>query len=191
MLVRRRFIAALALAGLSAVGCGPSCSCDAPAPEAGTVVVYVVRHAEKAELDLGEDAGEDPPLSPAGQLRALGLSSDLPVRDITAVYVTATQRSRDTASAVVAVNGVTPTVYPPRDVAGLVQRIRARPGESVLVVGHSNTIPPLLAALGVAEPITVAEDQYGDLWVVTVTGDQASVERRRFGESIERFNPGR
>jgi broad specificity phosphatase PhoE len=191
MLFRRRFVAALALAGISAAGCGPSCSCEAPAPETGTVIVYVVRHAEKAELAPDAAEHDDPPLNPAGQLRALGLIEDIPVGEITAVYVTATRRSRDTASAVVAVNGVRPTVYPPRDVKGLVERIHARRGQSVLVVGHSNTIPPLLAGLGVSEPITVAEHEYGDLWVVTVTGDRATVERRRYGESIERFDPGR
>lgn len=189
---RRRFIATLALAGLVAAGCGPSCSCDAPLPEGGTVVVYVVRHAEKelAPEDAPEAERKDPPLSQAGQLRAMGLAEDVPVREIEAVYVTNTRRSRDTASAVVALNGVEPIVYPPRDVEGLVARIKKRRGQSVLVVGHSNTIPPLLEQLGVEAP-EIAEDQYGDLWVVTLVDDEATLEHRRFGESVERFDPGR
>lgn len=190
---RRTLLAGLAIASLAAAACGPSCSCDAPLPEAGTVVIYIVRHAEKAELpeDAPEAERRDPPLARAGQLRALGLAEDVPVRDIKAVYVTNTKRCRDTASAVLAVIGAKPIIYPPRDVSGLADRIRRRRGQSVLVVGHSNTIPLLLAELGVEEVVTIPEQQYGDLWVVTLTGEQAKLETRRYGESLERFNPGR
>lgn len=193
MLFRRRFLAALGLASLTAAACGPSCSCDSPMPEAGTVVVYIVRHAEKEVIPetAPEAERKDPPLSSAGQLRALGLAEDIPVRDIKAVYVTDTRRCRDTASAVLALNAVEPIIYPPKDVRGLANRIRKRREQSVLVVGHSNTIPPLIAELGVDEPVLIPESQYGDLWVVTVTGDQATLELRRYGESVERFNPGR
>jgi phosphohistidine phosphatase SixA len=189
---RRTFIAALALASLAAAACGPSCSCDSPVPEAGTVVVYIVRHAEKVVVpeDAPEPERKDPPLSQAGQLRALGLAEDIPVREIEAVYVTDTKRCRDTASAVLALNAVKPIIYPPKDVVGLGDRIRKRRGQSVLVVGHSNTVPLLLAELGVEGIVLIPEDQYGDLWVVTLTGDQATLETRRYGESVERFNPG-
>lgn len=182
-LFRRRFIATLALAGLVAAGCGPSCSCEAPVPEGGTVVIYVVRHAEKQPVpeDAPEAERKDPPLSHTGQLRAMGLVEDVPIREIKAVYVTNTKRSRDTASAVLALNGVKPIIYPPQDVEGLVARIKRRRGESVLVVGHSNTIPPLLEELGVERP-EISEDQYGDMWVVTLVDEQATLELKHFGE---------
>jgi hypothetical protein len=48
-----------------------------------------------------------------------------------------------------------------------------------------------LQGLGVPEPIEVADDQYGDLWIVTVNASGATLEVRRFGESVERFDPGR
>jgi broad specificity phosphatase PhoE len=190
---RRTFFAALALASLSAAACGPSCSCDAPVPEEGTVVVYIVRHAEKESVpeNASEAERKDAPLSVAGQMRALGLAEDVPVQEIEAVYVTDTKRCRDTASAVLALNGVKPIIYPPKDVTGLADRIRRRRGQSVLVVGHSNTIPPLIAELGVETMVTIADSQYGDLWVVTLTGNVATLEVRRYGESVERFDPGK
>lgn len=190
---RRMLFGALALAGLTAVGCGPSCSCDAPQPEPADVTVYIVRHAEKEVMpdDAPEAERKDPPLSREGQLRAMGLAEDLPVRELDAVYVTKTKRSHDTASAVMAVTGIEPIFYPPKDVDGLVARLRKRHGEAVLVVGHSNTIPPLLGGLGVAEPVEIPEDQYGDLWVVTVGASGTKLEARRYGESVERFDPGR
>jgi phosphohistidine phosphatase SixA len=189
---RRRLLGlGLALAGAAAVGCGPSCNCNGPMPQAAEVTVYVVRHAEKQSAGDTPMEKEDPPLSPAGQMRAMGLVNDLPVRELDAIYVTRTRRSHDTASAVIAVSGVEPIFYPPRDVEGLVKRLRKRHGERVLVVGHSNTIPPLLQGLGVQEPIEIADDQYGDLWVVTVAASGTTLETRRYGESLERFDPGR
>lgn len=195
---RRRFLgAAFALAGAAALGCGPSCNCNGPMPEAADVTVYVIRHAEKQAVEgdtpmsMSAISADDPPLSSAGQLRAMGLVEDLPVREIDAIYVTKTKRSYDTASAVMALTGIEPIYYPPRDVEGLVARLRKRHGERVLVVGHSNTVPALLQGLGVQEPIEIADDQYGDLWIVTVTATGTTLEVRRFGESVARFDPGR
>jgi phosphohistidine phosphatase SixA len=189
---RRRLLGmALALAGATALGCGPSCNCNGPMPEAAEVTVYVVRHGEKQSPGDVPMEKEDPPLSAEGQMRAMGLVEDIPVSELDAIYVTRTKRAHDTASAVVAVTGIEPIYYPPRDVEGLVARVRKRHGEKVLIVGHSNTIPPLLQGLGVQEPIEIPEDQYGDLWVVTVAASGTTLETRRFGESMGRFDPGR
>jgi phosphohistidine phosphatase SixA len=190
---RRLFVAAFALAAVSALGCGESCACEGPKPEPADVTVYIVRHAEKQALpETAPQADrEDPPLSRDGQVRAMGLPEDVPVREISAVYVTKTKRSADTASAVMALNSIEPIYYPPQDVDGLVARLRKRHGQKVLVVGHSNTIPPLLRGLGVQDVVEIDESQYGDLWVVTLSAAGATVELRRFGESVERFDPGR
>ncbi len=195
-LSRRHLLPTLALLGLGlSLGCAPTCSCEAPLPEPEPVTVFVIRHAEKETVPDDADPAlrEDPPLSPAGQLRALALTEDLPIDQLDAVYVTKTRRSRDTASAVLAVTGIEPIVYPPKDVEGLVRRLRERRGQHVLVVGHSNTIPALLTGLGVSQTLSIAEDQYGDMWVVEVHADgRATLEVRRFGESMShRFGPQR
>lgn len=189
---RRRLLGlALGLASVFALGCGEACSCEGPRPEAEAVTVYVVRHAEKekAPEDAPEELRKDPPLSSAGQLRAMSLTEDIPVETIDAVFVTRTRRSEHTAGAVLALTGLEPIYYPPRDVEGLIARLRRRHGQSILVVGHSNTIPALLEALGLGK-IEIDEDQYGDLWVVTLRGLEADVERRSFGGSAEPFDPG-
>ncbi|MFV8754685.1 histidine phosphatase family protein [Nannocystaceae bacterium ST9] len=186
---RRTLRTLLGLALLGAVGCGPSCSCQGPMPEVETVTIYVVRHAEKQPMptDATDIQKKDPPLSREGQLRALGLADDLPITEIDAVYLTDFQRSRQTASAVLAVTGLEPVVYPPKDTAGLVARLRKRSGEQILVVGHSNTIPPLLQQLGVVEDVQIGEEQYGDLWIVTIQGEgPAKLEVRRYGEQAPR-----
>ena len=189
---RRRLLGlGLGLAGMFALGCGDACSCEGPRPEPEAVTIYIVRHAEKQVPpdDADEALRADPPLSKAGELRAMSLTEDIPVETIDAIYVTRTKRSEHTAAAVAALRGLEPIHYPPRDVEGLVERLRKRPGDSVLVVGHSNTIPELLAALGLEAP-PIAEDQYGDLWVVKLRESGASVELQRFGGSAEPFDPG-
>lgn len=190
--------------GLSAAaGCGPSCSCEA-VPEPEGITVYIVRHAEKelpshpppepgpGNMDDVEGARmrKDPPLSAAGQRRAMALAEDLPIRDLDAVYVTRSRRSEQTAAAVLALTGLEATHYPPKDYAGIAKRLRARPGWEILLVGHSNTIPPLLEALGAKQRIRIGEAQYGDMWVVHAKPDgSATVERRRFGDAIDRYSP--
>lgn len=174
---------------VAAAGCGPSCSCTGPIPEIESVTVYVVRHAEKQPVpaDAPDAQKKDPPLSREGQLRALGLADDLPIAELDAVYLTDFERSRQTAAAVLAVTGLEPIHYPPKDAAGLASRLRKRSGEQVLVVGHSNTIPPLLEQLGVVEDVKIDEQQYGDLWIVTLKGDgPAKLEVRRYGEQQPR-----
>lgn len=194
--------------GLSAAaGCGPSCSCEA-VPEPEGVTVYIVRHAEKelpshpppepgpgpGNMDDDDVEGarmrKDPPLSAAGQRRAMALAEDLPIRELDAIYVTRSRRSEQTAAAVLALTGLEATHYPPKDYAGIAKRLRARPGWEILLVGHSNTIPPLLEALGAKQRIRIGEAQYGDMWVVHAKPDgSATVERRRFGDAIDRYSP--
>jgi broad specificity phosphatase PhoE len=187
---RRRVIRTIALGALLlAAACTPQCSCDQPRPKLEKVTVFVVRHAEKQPVadSAPEAERKDPPLSAKGQLRALGLPDDLPVGELDAIYVSNFARTRQTAAAVVAVTGLEPIVYAPKDAAGLAERLLARSGEQVLVVGHSNTIPALLGELGVTDTIEIPEDQYGDLFIVRVEGEgKVVLERGRFGEQALR-----
>ena len=46
-------------------------------------------------------------------------------------------------------------------------KLRALNGNS-LVVGHGNTIPDLIKALGISEPINIAESDYDNLFAVVL-----------------------
>jgi hypothetical protein len=63
------------------------------------------------------------------------------------------------------------------DVAGLVARVRRERGP-VLVVGHSNTVPEIVAALGGAKPEPIPDSAYGDIWHVAPGG---AVEKNGLG----------
>jgi bisphosphoglycerate-dependent phosphoglycerate mutase len=55
-------------------------------------------------------------------------------------------------------------------------------GRTVLVVGHSNTVPAIVAALGGAPSPDLCDEQYDALFTVVVAPDgKARVVKARFG----------
>src|SRR5690348_7712091 len=111
-------------------------------------VIFVVRHAEKANR-----GGNDPDLSPEGQKRADALADILKDSQITSVFVTEFKRTQQTAAPIAKAVHVTPTVVPANEIGALADKLRALNGNA-LVVGHGNTIPDLLKALGIATSVS-------------------------------------
>jgi broad specificity phosphatase PhoE len=150
-----RFLAALFLALMP------------PAAQAETPIqplVYVMRH-------LNTPAGErDPDLLPAGQQNADALAAWFPAgAQPAAIYVSDFKRTRQTAAPLAARLGLTPVVYDPADTPALVARIRAG-GGPVLIIGHSNTVPDIVAALGGTRPDPLTHEDFGDIWRVAPNG---------------------
>jgi broad specificity phosphatase PhoE len=133
-----------------------------PVPALAQPTVYVMRHLEKAE-------GNDPALSPAGTRNAARLPAVLGATPPNVVYVSTTRRARETAAPLAIALGLNPKAYDPRDTPALIARIRAETG-TVLVVGHSNTVPEIVAALGGTRPADIPETQFGDIWRVDPDG---------------------
>ncbi len=135
-------------------------------------VIFVVRHAEKAIT-----GGNDPDLSVAGRKRAEALAHILVDSKITAVFVSEFKRTQETGAPTARAAHISPTVVPANDVSGLVARLRAVNGNA-LVVGHSNTIPEFVKALGIAAPISISEDDYTEVFVVV--GDAPQLLRLHY-----------
>jgi len=128
---------------------------------AGQEVVYVVRHAERA------DQTPDSALSTEGVGRAYRLAEMLKSAGITHVFTSDTRRAPDTAAPLAKAAHLTPRQLPGADTPGLVARIGdLGPRARVLVVGHSNTVPELLRALHVDTSIAIADDEYDNLFIV-------------------------
>ena len=126
-------------------------------------VVFLVRPAEKTT------GGNDPDLSSAGHERADALARILKDSQITAIFVTEFKRTQETAAPTAKETHITPTIVPlARDVAGLAAKLRAVNGNA-LVVGHSNTIPDLIKALGIAIPINIPDADYTEIFVVPLS----------------------
>ena len=131
--------------------------------------VFLVRHAEKAEATGGDT--KDPELSPAGRARAEALALTLKDAGITSIYVTELKRTQQTAAPLARAANVEPTILPAHDTAALLARLR-QTRDNMLVIGHSNTLPEIIKALGVSEPVTIADADYDSLFVWTAASPQ-------------------
>ena len=128
----------------------------------GAPVIFIVRHAEKAS-----SGGNDPGLSPEGQKRATALAEILKDSQITSVFVTEFKRTQETAAPAAAWAHVSPAVIEASDSGRLIEKLRELKGNA-LVVGHGNTIPALLKALGIAATVSIADDDYTEIFAVFV-----------------------
>ena len=128
-------------------------------------VIFLVRHAERAAISghVPSDTG----LSSVGHKRAEALARVLQDAQIAAVYTTEYKRTRETAAPVAQSLGIQPEVIPGDDLRGLIAKLKASSG-NVLVVGHSNTLPQIINALGVPSRVTVAESDYDNLFLVVL-----------------------
>lgn len=137
--------------------------------------VILVRHAEKADAPR-----EDPPLTEAGVARSQKLAALLASAGIKAVYTSQFLRTKQTAEPLAKQLGTTVTPLTiqskksnPREVSEesirqIVDKIMEHPGDTALVVGHSNSVPDVIRMLGGDVVPTIDEKKFDDLFIVTV-----------------------
>ena len=151
--------------------------------------VFLVRHAEKED-----EPKQDPPLKKEGVARSQELARILSIAGIKAIYTSQFIRTKQTAEPLTAKIGVSATVLTIKpnpsnlrliaeeSTAELVNRILQRPGESALVIGHSNWIPDVIKMLGGDVVPTIDEKKFDDLFIVTVYGrGKAKVVQLKYG----------
>lgn len=154
---------------------------DAPPPGATTVVL--VRHAEKAT-----DDPRDPSLSAAGQKRAEALAAVLEAADVKAAYATQFKRTRATAEPLAKRLGLSVVERPVTGAAAAYARDLAREvlakqaGKTVLIVGHSNTVPDLVKAFSGAAVAPITDEEYDHLFIVVIPPSGAArLFKTRYG----------
>ncbi len=134
-----------------------------------TTTLLFVRHAEKAE-----SPAENPGLSTAGIQRALELERVLADLDVVAgvdaIYVSQYRRTVDTARPAARAAGLDPRPFDVSNVEqAVVDIVERHKGKIVLIVGHSNTIAPMIAELGGSKKVPeIGEDEYDNLYIVTI-----------------------
>jgi phosphohistidine phosphatase SixA len=130
-------------------------------PARAQEAIYIVRHAERVD-DTPQSL-----LSAEGHARAARLAEILRDAGITAVFVSEYERTLQTAQPTAARLGLTPVVTKADDTPTLMAKVRALgPKARVLIAGHSDTVPKILAALGYATPVTIAKGEFDNLFVV-------------------------
>jgi phosphohistidine phosphatase SixA len=143
-------------------------SCATVEPEAEAPSYYVMRHLQKAE-------GPDPGLTEEGRRNADTLATMIADAPPRAIYASTTRRARETAEPAAKRFGLALREYDPSDTAGLIARVKADAGP-VLIVGHSNTVPAIVAGLGGDLIGEIGEKDYGSLF--TLRRGSSFVHRR-------------
>lgn len=145
-------------------------------PASAAVTVIFVRHAERATVP-----GADPPISPEGKRRAERLAITLADAGVTAIYTTEYKRTQETAGPSAERFHLTPVTLPGADTDRLVAALRQVQSGTVLVVGHSNTVPKAISQLG-GPSTTIDENQFDNLFVLTLGTGQVGFVRLHYGE---------
>ncbi len=126
----------------------------------GTVIV--VRHLEKAS-----GGGDDPALSDIGAARAERVATVLAATGVDAIYATQYRRTVETAMPLAERLSLDMHVYDAGDTDSLVAELDERHrAATVVVVGHSNTVPEIVEALSGEDVGPIGEDRYGDVFMV-------------------------
>lgn len=177
-LLATALVAAMAVAPAPAAGQdGRSAGRRAPDGTA-TSVVYLVRHAETSDDDPA-----DPTLSDAGRARARRLATVLSDAGIERIHSTPFRRTMGTARPVAEALALEIHVYDPRDPGSRDSLLaQLRDGGRHLVVGHSNTTPAMVRALGADPGAPIREDEHDRLYVVFLSGSTATSALLHYGE---------
>ncbi len=162
-----------------------------PQDEFKPITVYLVRHAERAD-----EPRQDPPLTEKGVARSQALARLLSTADIKAIYTSQFARTKLTAEPLAKQLGVTataislktspsnPRMISEQSTAEVTNKILERAGESVLVIGHSNSIPDVIKMLGGDVTPAIDEKKFDDLFVVTVYAKgKAKVAHIKYGSA--------
>ena len=133
--------------------------------------MILVRHAEKTA------GGPDPSLSPAGQDRAAALAHVLGNVRIDALYASQFRRTRLTLQPL---SDRTRVAIETDEISGGVDSwaaafaarlLEQHRGQTVVVAGHSNTVPVLARVLGATDVPDLDESDYDDLfWIIRNAG---------------------
>jgi broad specificity phosphatase PhoE len=155
-----------------------------------TTTIIFVRHAEKVL-----NAGDDQTLSPEGQRRAAELARQMVDADVVAgvdaLYATRFKRTRETVEPLASALNLDINEYDADDTEEVLKTIlRAHKGKIILVVGHSDTLPVLIANLGASKNVPpIADNEYDNIYLVSIPWfGKTKTIRMRYGDAY--VSPG-
>ncbi|TXG35378.1 SixA phosphatase family protein [Seonamhaeicola maritimus] len=132
---------------------------------------YFIRHAEK---DRSNPDYKNPHLTDIGVQRAENWSKILDSIKFDLVYSTDYNRTKETAKPTALKNNIEITIYKPHPIkAGTF--LKNTNGKTVLIVGHSNTIPSFVNAILKQEKYNIIEDNNnGNLYIISIINGKVS-----------------
>jgi phosphohistidine phosphatase SixA len=145
----------------------------------GVTKIFIVRHAEK-------ETGKDPLLTPAGNARAGDLMRVLQNEGIQKIYVSQYRRTQNTGDSL-RLQLKIDTVHYAADTLceNLINAIMEHSdfGKTILIIGHSNTLPQIIRKLGVTDyPYgDIPDNEFDNLFVVTYKKEKAKLKKMKYG----------
>ncbi|WP_396150617.1 phosphoglycerate mutase family protein [Flavobacterium sp.] len=131
-----------------------------------TTTIYLIRHAEKA------DSSQNPELSEEGIKRSVRWTKLFEKTKIDVFYTTLTRRTQMTCSTI-ATSKQKDMIFYDATKFSLKETIEKHPGKTILIVGHSNTIPTQINTFLQKDIYPqIDEEQFGNLYTITVNGDK-------------------
>lgn len=149
---------------------------------AQTTTLILLRHAEKDTSTAGSASMQaNPPLSKAGEARALKLVEVLGKYHPDLIYSTNYARTKATVAPLAIKYDKDVQLYDPRKLQAFADELLAIKGKTIIVAGHSNTTPALANLL-------IKEKKYPDLdesiynryWVITVKDGKAEARTEEY-----------
>ncbi len=142
--------------------------------------IYLVRHAEK-------DTGKNPTLTTAGFARAGDLMRKLNNKGIQTIFSTDTRRTVQTVDSIKLLQNITLIKYLGDTIGNdLVNKINQNHSnvKSILVVGHSNTVPKLIRRLGVKKYTieNLGDNEFDNLFVLTYKKRKIKFRQIKYGQ---------
>jgi broad specificity phosphatase PhoE len=154
-----------------------------------TTTIIFVRHAEKEQ-----SGGDNPGLSDAGRRRVAELTRQLVDADVVAgidaIYSTPFRRTQETVQPLAEALDLPIISYDAADRETVLETIlKEHKGKIILVVGHSDTLPELIANLGASKKVPpIDEMEYDNIYIISIPWfGKTKTIRLRFGQP---YKPG-
>lgn len=142
----------------------------ASAQNSETTTIYLIRHAEKA------DQSSNPELSQAGIERAKSWANYFEKTPLDVFYTTSYRRTQQTCSTIATTKQKDILFYKP-DAMDLKRLISENNGKTILIVGHSNTIPAYINKLLDESKYTdIPESEFGSLYIIKSNNSKITSE---------------
>jgi len=123
-------------------------------------VVYMVRHAEKDATPKN-----NPPLTTDGVIRSVDLASWFKKIKVDTLFSTDYVRMRETAKPLAEQQNLEISIYNATDFDGFAKQLKKMKVDTILVIGHSNTILEQIEALGLEKPQEeINENEYDKIF---------------------------
>lgn len=148
--------------------------------ESSATIFIVARHAEK------EENGNNPALTPKGQMRARLIPQILAAEGLDFIFSTSFRRTMETAFPSQKAFGIPIQIY--NQTVALTTMLQTKQefvDKKILIIGHSNTVPEIITQLGGPNNIDIGHEDYSNLFFIHYQENQkTNFLHLKFGQSL-------